>query len=44
MSIYDTELYCKDLESRVEELEYAIELALKFDNIHDIKTILEEVN
>jgi hypothetical protein len=44
MSVYNTELYSKDLEERVEELEEAIEKALACNDIDNIKTILEEVN
>ncbi len=44
MSVYNTELYSKDLEERVEELEEAIEKALASNDIENIKMILEEVN
>lgn len=44
MSVYNMELYSKDLEERVEELEEAIEKALACNDIESIKTILEEVN
>ncbi len=44
MSVYNTELYSKDLEERVEELEEAIEKALASNDIENIKAILEEVN
>ena len=44
MSVYNTELYSKDLEERVEELEEAIEKALASNDIESIKRILEEVN
>jgi hypothetical protein len=43
MSQADT-LYIKDLEARVEELEYAIEKALEMDDLDDVRDILEEVS
>ena len=45
MSVYNTELYSKDLEERIEELEEAIEKALEamaFDA--EARKILKEVN
>jgi hypothetical protein len=44
MSVYNMELYSKDLQERVEELEEAMEKALACNEIESIKRILEEVN
>ena len=44
MSVYNMELYSKDLEERVQELEEAIEKALACNDVESIKRILEEVN
>lgn len=44
MSNYSSETYAKDLEERVEELEDAIDRALKCNNIDEIIDILEEVS
>ena len=44
MSVYNTELYSKDLEERVQELEEAIEKALEANNLEQVLKILKEVN
>lgn len=44
MSVYDTELYSKDLEERVEELEEAIERVMEADTLEQALKILEEVS
>ena len=44
MSVYDTELYSKDLEERVEELEEAIARAMKANTLEQALDILEEVS
>lgn len=44
MSVYDTELYSKDLEERVEELELAIERAMEANTLEQALIILEEVS
>lgn len=44
MSVYDTELYSKDLEERVQELEEAIERAMEADTLEQALKILEEVS
>lgn len=47
MSVYNAELYRKDLEERVTELEEAIEKALKagsLDGLEEVLKILKEVN
>ena len=44
MSVYDTVLYSKDLEERVEELEEAIERAMQANTLEQALKILEEVS
>jgi hypothetical protein len=43
MSVYNTELYSKELEERVEELEEAVEKALEADSLEQVLKILKEV-
>ena len=44
MSVYDTVLYSKDLEERVEELELAIERAMAANTLEQALDILREVS